>query len=128
MTKYKNSKKNSSGCVILICGFLAWIFVLGCALMIIGANNYKTVCVAAGEKVFFPAFVQFFEKKNDAAVLNSFSNDYFHLLDKIQTNGLAQENIVSISNLFASAHDKKITKIELESFSNSVWKTVNSEK
>jgi len=110
----------------LICGFIAWVFVLGCVLLVIAVKNFNTVCVAAGEKVFFPTFVQLLYKNHDDSDFNSFSNDYFRLLNDIKVYGLNEQNINSVSNILASVQDKKITKSELESFSNSVWKRVTT--
>ena len=122
----KNKSKNSSsGCVILICGFLAWVAVLGIVLAVISYNNYKVIYVTIGEKIFNPIFVQQLDKNLNKSDFITFSNSYFSLIKKIEVAGLNTNNIIPINYIFTSIQDKKITKSELESFSNSVSKIVS---
>jgi len=100
--------------------------VLGFALLYIALKNYKTVFVAAGEKIFFPTFVQLLYKNHNESDFISFSNDYFRLMSDIKTHGLNEKNVIPISNIFTSAQDKKLTKSELETFGSSVWEMVTT--
>ncbi len=127
MKKKSKAKKNSSGCVILICGFLAWIVMLGIVMAVIIYNNHKGISATIGEKAFNHIFVQLLDKNKSSSTLNSFSNDYFHLLEEIKVYGLNKKNLNSVTNIFTSIQDHKITKSELKSFSNSVWRTGSNE-
>ncbi len=111
--------------MILICGFLAWVAVLGIVLAVISYNNYKVIYVTIGEKIFNPIFVQQLDKNLNESNFITFSNSYFHFLEEIKVYGHNEKNWNSFSNILVSIQDHKITKSELESFSNSVWKTRN---
>lgn len=117
------SKKKASGCIVLICGFLAWIALLGIALAVISYKNHKIIYATIGEKIFYPVLIQRIDQTDNSSTLNSFSNNYFHLLEEINIYGLNEKSWSSVSNILLSFQDHKITKSELESFSNSVWKT-----
>ncbi len=125
MIEITKSKKKLSGCMILICGFLAWVAVLGIVLAVISYNNYKVIYVTIGEKIFNPIIVQQLDKNLDKSDFITFSNSYFHFLEEIKIYGHNKKNWNSISNILVSIQDHKITKSELESFSNAVWKTIS---
>jgi len=122
MIKITKSKKKGSGCIILICGFIAWIAVLGIFLAVVFIGNYKVICANIGGKIFNPFFVQMLDKNLNKSDFITFSNSYFCLIKEIEVVGLNTNTIIPINYIFNSAQDRKITKSELESFSNSVWK------
>ena len=128
MIQISKLKNSSSGCMILICGFLAWVVVLGIFLAVIAFKNHKIVYATIGQKIFNPFFVQQLDKNLSKSDFITFSNSYFSLIKEVEVTGLNKNTIIPITNILTFAQDKKITKSELELFSNSVWKTVNRGK
>ena len=128
MIEITKINKKSSGCMILICGFIAWIAVLGIFLTIVFIGNYKDICKNVGERIFNPFFVQRLDKNLNKTDFLTFSNSYFSLIKEVGVVGLNTNTIIPLNYIFNSAQDHKITKVELESFSNFVWKTVNLEQ
>jgi len=124
---FNKSKKKSAGCLILISGFIGWIAILGIVLAIITVVNFKIICATFGAKMFNPVFVQQLDKNLNNSDFITFSNSYFALIKKIEAVGLNTNTIIPVNYIFTSAQDHKITKSELETFSNSVWKTVDGE-